>query len=47
MQRREVSLASANCRGFFVFGEEKIKGFNAEFAEKTQRALSFGGGVSE
>ena len=23
MQRREVSLASADCRGFFVFMEEK------------------------
>jgi len=53
MQRREVSLASAYCRGFFVFGEEKEKSFSAEFAEGTpfakgaqgkQRTQSFGRG---
>jgi len=47
-QRREVSLASAYCRGFFVFWVgKKEKSFNAEFAEETQRAQSFGRGEEE
>jgi len=36
VQRREVSLASAYCRGFFVFGEEKD--FTTEGTEEPQSA---------
>jgi hypothetical protein len=46
VQRREVSLASANCWGFFVFGEEERERLNAEFAEETLSSLRFGGGVA-
>jgi len=46
VQRREVSLASANCRGFFVFGEEIRKRPNAEIVEEMLSSVRFGGGVA-
>jgi hypothetical protein len=46
VQRREVSLASANCRGFFVFREEKKDKALPQRAQR-KRAEERRGGLAE